>query len=333
VIILLSEQTINSLTKSVRKDDSLVQRLSVVRKKSVTPSLKLVKPRHPPPQPRSESSLKLSTTRKTPAALPFVEEDASPLDNPPPYVADVQLDRARSQPLRDLPLKAVNSPKKTTHGMSPAEVTKPLSDDPQGQEDTVDDSVLVCAGAGEAWAADTDSVADPKENAVPKLDDEYVLDREGSATNDKPVEAKKIRLNEDIQSLLDRRKEAPISAEAPLQGRRRKERKLGRAPSNASNPSAPASFIHSKSIEIADSTASASPLDLSVPLPSQQLGYETADAKEHRARMSKRMGTNFSDGGGGVRVESIGIVKDVEAEDGRTGVGARVRGRHRQAKA
>ncbi|CAD0113479.1 unnamed protein product [Aureobasidium uvarum] len=67
------------------------------------------------------------------------------------------------------------------------------------------------------------------------------------------------------------------------------------------------------------------------PAPSQQVTYETPEAQEYRAKMSKKMGTRLMDDSIGTRVESPGLVRDVDA-GGSTGVGGRVRGRQRTAK-
>lgn len=314
-----------------RKDDSLAQRLSVTRKKSVTPSLMLVKSRPVQTLPNPGSALKLETTRSASVAMPFTEEEASPVDAPSHLLADAQLDGSRSQPLQELPPRVMNSPDKRDQAI-PSRSADPSSATLHGTEHSVEDSVLQYGDAGVIPADDARNVQPTDENIAPWIEDDSLSVRKEIDATNMPVEATKIRLSEDIKSLLDRRKEASVPNEVPVTSRRRKERRLGRAPSNMSNPSAPTSFMHSRSVEIADSTASASPLELSVPLPSQQLGYETADAKEHRARMSKRMGTNFTEEGVGVRVESIGVVKDVNADYAPPGVAGRVRGRHRHAK-
>lgn len=312
-----------TLTEIPRKDESSAQRLSVTRKKGVVPSLKMIKSHAA--QPASE--LMGFTNHKKPKQaavhVPFTEEDdSSAEEGPPPYMEDAQLDGCRSQPLQELPPKMTNSPKKR-------------SEERSFSHGTTWSTTLNAPDHGAVFALSETrptKITDVDENIAPPQDSEEAPKPDKSIA-EQPAEAHKNRLGEDIKLLLDRRKEAPASVELPIAGRKRKERKLGRAPSNMSN-SAPASLLHSKSIEIADSTASASPLDLNFPIPSQQLGYETADAREHRARMSKRMGTNFADEGvGSKRVESIGVVKDVEADSGGPGVGGRVRGRHRNAKA
>lgn len=317
------------LTGNVRKDDTLAQRLSITRKKGVTPSLMLVKTRSVQPQPEPRMINPKSETKiKVRNSIPFLqEEDDSSTDETGP----AQLDGAQSQPLGELPLQMANSSEKRSQNTS-AEPAQQQSVAAREYE-TVDDSILTHIKIGYVPADDAGIDQASNENMAPDyLETDTMPPPEEHPSKPQPVEANNIRLNEDIRSLLDRRKDALAPTETSLSGRRRKDRKLGRAPSNMSNPSAPPSFTHSRSIEIANSTASASPLDLGVPLPSQQLGYEAIDAREHRARMSKQMGTKFGDDSFGVRVESIGVVRDVDTEGGGTGVANRVRGRHRNPK-
>lgn len=84
-------------------------------------------------------------------------------------------------------------------------------------------------------------------------------------------------------------------------------------------------------MDVANSGALASMMENEVPAPSQQVTYETPEAQEYRAKMSKKMGTRLMDDSIGTRVESPGLVRDVDESDS-TGVGARVRGRQRTAK-
>ena len=293
----------------------------------MTPSLVLIKSRPPQPQPKPSDSLKVQTTQKPPTALPFLEENPSSEDEETPVLEDAQIDGAQSQPLQDLPSQVINSPEKRTQD------TRSQTPVLHKREEVAGDTFYTLADTGDVRTHKATTERTSNENIAPALVDIGVHGESDSLAIDQPVVSKKTRLTEDIKLLLDRRKGAPLHPEIPVQGRRRRDKKLGRAPSNMSNPSAPVSFLHTKSIEIADSAASASPLDLVCPLPSQQLGYETVDAREHRARMTKRMGTNFNDGESGVRVESIGVVKDLDADSRGGGVGGRVRGRHRNTKA
>lgn len=277
--------------------------------------------------------------------MPFVEEeeeeDASPVDDPPP-ADDIgpQYDGAASLPLRELPSKITNSPEKrlpdrTSFGsrrLSTGGSSHTMSYDGTGRSHYEDDN-----------DENTSPIIPQNEDDHDENTGTIIPIKEPSMTEkteaDKAEKDNNLRLSEDIRSLLDRRKATSASASikqleqsAAWPSRKRKERKLGRAISFTSNPSAPASFLQSKSTETTDSTVSGSPMVSEEPMPSQQLGYETAEARDHRARMSKWMGTVLTDEGIGKRVESIGVVKDVDNDGGAAGVGSRVRGRHRNAK-
>lgn len=294
------------LMSSVRKDDHSAQRLSAVRKRSTTPSLPMARPRPV----KTGSSLKYETTSKAltmldiknKAPAPFIEDDAS-TDDEGGVLQHAQTDGSHSQPLQELPPES-NSPPKRSQDMALRKArTKSAS--------TAESPVEETFAALETPAGPTD------ENAV----------------NVQEIEADKARLDDEIKLLFARQKAAPAVVENENPRRRRKDRKLGRALSNMSNASAPG-LRHNPSTEIADSIDTASPIDIPVaeelpPMPSQQLGYETIDAHEHRAKMSKRMGTKLTDDAFGVRVESIGVVRDTSSGQG---VGGRVRGRHRHTK-
>lgn len=319
--LMVASQTrfLRLLTQDVRKDDSLAQRLSATRKSSVTPALKVVRSRPLLAQSERKDIPKTSTAVLA-ASMPFLEEDLSPSEDEPAFVTGAQLDGARSQPLHELQPTVTNSPEKRPSERSSAA--------PQLAEQSVEETVVM-------HGDDYENVMLITEDASVAAHDEVGTTAHESVGGTMAQDQDKLRLSEDIKALLNRRKEASAASDLPRQGRRgRKDRKLGRASSNVSNPSAPISLAHSKSIEIADSTASASPLDPAAPLPSQQLGYDTIGAQEHRAWMTRRTGTNFETDGMGVRVGKIGVVKDVDAETSGAsgGVGARVRGRHRHAK-
>jgi len=84
-------------------------------------------------------------------------------------------------------------------------------------------------------------------------------------------------------------------------------------------------------MDAATSGQLASMVEGEAPAPSQQVTYEMPEAQEYRAKMSKKMGTRLMDDSMGTRVESPGVVRDVEASE-TSGVGGRVRGRQRTAK-
>lgn len=145
--------------------------------------------------------------------------------------------------------------------------------------------------------------------------------------------ANQVRLSGEIKSLLERQHShsGPSSVEQPVKGRWRKDKRLGRAPSYTSNSSTTVSFRQHPNMDAADSGPLASMMENEIPVPSQQVTYETPEAQEYRAKMSKKMGTRLMDDSIGTRVESPGLVRDVD-ENGSTGVGGRVRGRQRTAK-
>lgn len=190
------------------------------------------------------------------------------------------------------------------------------------------------------------SASQPKISLRPRLDgaDADIEEDESTKENRQEVPAHEgapseprgtAELSRVMSDLLAWRQTArPTLTEDSSHGRRRKDRKLGRA---TSGTGATASFTRPTNLEIADSVDAGTPFteDGSMgrtdqpPLPSQQLTYDAPGAEEHRRLMSKKMGTIFTDEGG-TRVQSIGVVRDADASA--TGVGERVRGRHRDAK-
>ncbi|THX11573.1 hypothetical protein D6D17_03721 [Aureobasidium pullulans] len=82
-------------------------------------------------------------------------------------------------------------------------------------------------------------------------------------------------------------------------------------------------------MDTANSGPLASLIEADAPAPSQQVTYEMPDAQEYRAKMSKKMGTRLMDDSIGTRVESPGLVRDVDASGG-TGVGGRLRKKNNQ---
>jgi hypothetical protein len=147
--------------------------------------------------------------------------------------------------------------------------------------------------------------------------------------------ANKVRLSGEIKSLYERQQShpGPSPVEQTVKGRWRKDKRLGRAPSYTSNSSTSVSFRQQQdpSMDTANSGHLANMMEIEAPAPSQQVTYETPEAQEYRAKMSKKMGTRLMDDSMGTRVESPGLVRDVEASE-TAGVGGRVRGRQRTAK-
>lgn len=137
-----------------------------------------------------------------------------------------------------------------------------------------------------------------------------------------PIEAV-VEPNEDLavvmSDLLARQQtRADMPDNADSAPKRRKNLKLGRAPSGSNTTVPPRAN---------DFTASSY---TTVPLLSQQLSYDAPGAEEHRRLLRKKLGTAYvEDQDLGVRVESLGLVKDAEAVSGVGGVGQRVRGRNR----
>lgn len=161
------------------------------------------------------------------------------------------------------------------------------------------------------------------QQAEPKAEDENA-----------DVKANQVRLDGEIKSLLERQHShpGPSPVEQAVKGRWRKDKRLGRAPSYTSNSSASVSFRQQhSSINAANSGQLANMMEVEAPAPSQQVTYETPEAQEYRAKMSKKMGTRLMDDSMGTRVESPGLVRDIEASE-TAGVGGRVRGRQRTAK-
>jgi len=139
-----------------------------------------------------------------------------------------------------------------------------------------------------------------------------------------PAMLDQAQLDKTMTELLARQRSGLARTEAPL---RRKERKLGRAPSGNSSA---LSFTRPTRFEVADSVDTASPLTFSgtddkPPLPSQLLTYDAPGAEEHRRLMGLKMGMAFEEEASGRKVGGVGMVKDAET----IGVGQRLRGRHR----
>lgn len=151
---------------------------------------------------------------------------------------------------------------------------------------------------------------------------------DGKAQAEPTGKSERRELNDAVSELLSLRQSrgAAMANDADSRPRRKRDQKLGRAPSGANS----ASLLNQPRLEVADSDNTAPPLDDTAtlaPLPSQQLLYEDPGAEELRRRMNKRLGSEFVDDEGiGTRVERLGVVKDADAKVD-TGVGQRVRGR------
>ena len=229
--------------------------------------------------------------------VPFREETPSP---------------HRSQPLGEI---AANSRSPSRLSQGPSQTYHPSQ---------IERNLTAIDGAAE------DSLPDPSH------DDAGKENHDNSATAPEPVAAteKTTDLTRTMSEIIARRQTASHSSNDIMHPRRRKDRKLGRAPSGSNGAIA---FTRPTGLEIADSVDTASPMTEDgtmagsslhqAPMPSQQLSYDAPGAEEHRRLMSKKMGMKFVEENTGRRVESLGLVKDAEVI--RSGVGDRVRGRHR----
>ncbi|KAH0267762.1 hypothetical protein KCU91_g9866, partial [Aureobasidium melanogenum] len=289
-----------------RKDILPAQRLSAIRKRNIATSLHLYQ--SGPVQPAQQQPA--NSKRRG----PFIEEDEeeevpdekthtvqdlvakhdAPSDDPRLVVADdYMLETDVAQPLQNIPPE-VNATRKQSKQLPPEDIgVRPTSS----------------------------SVQKDVQQAKP-----------GEDENADAI-ANQVRLSGEIKSLLERQHShsGSSSVEQPVKGRWRKDKRLGRAPSYTSNSSTSVSFRRHPNMDATNSDPLASMMENEVPAPSQQVTYETPEAQEYRAKMSKKMGTRLMDDSIGTRVESPGLVRDVD-ESGTTGVGGRVRGRQRTAK-
>jgi len=229
---------------------------------------------------------------QTRADLPVVHEDQPETGMP---FREETPSPPRSQPLDELP-PDMNSPRK--HAESASGEVQPIGD---------------LDGANSEHSKENSVAADVTEDTQP-------------ASEPQPAED----LDKQMFELLERQRSASSARpDMLMKPQRRKDRKLGRAPSGNNGG---LSFTRPTRLEIADSVDTASQLSLNasndrIPLPSQQLSYDAPGDEEHRRLMSRKLGTTFDDEGAGKRVGAIGTVRDAELTGTRSG--GRVRGRHR----
>ncbi|RMY19544.1 hypothetical protein D0867_04609 [Hortaea werneckii] len=141
-------------------------------------------------------------------------------------------------------------------------------------------------------------------------------------------------LTASIASLLQKQKAARPDLHSSEIPQRRKDRPLGRSASGIGTRSASASMpsehTDSPSLhpDVSESLADGFGLSRETPPlpPGTQLGYETADAEQHRQLMEKRMKVKLQDEHHGQRLASVGMVKDAVDD---SAVGNRVQRRHR----
>ncbi|KAI5250503.1 hypothetical protein E4T43_00244 [Aureobasidium subglaciale] len=309
-----SRETSAAPPQDKRKDDLPAQRLSAIRTRNVATSLHLY---HSGPVQAIQQQKTVPNSKG-----PFIEEDEEETmlddegcgnesrlpaqldgqyDDPPPMIAEddmVVMSAAQSiQPLQNIPPE-VNSARKQSKSTPSGDISASSSLRKGGQRG---------------------GLADDENADVPKAE---------------AVQANQVRLSGEIKSLLERQHSHPEPSplEQPVKGRWRKDKKLGRAPSYTSNSSASVSFRQHQHLDAVNTGPLANLVEGEAPALSQQVTYETPEAQEYRLKMSKKMGTRLMDDSVGARVESPGLVRDVEASGAAAGVGGRVRGRQRTAK-
>lgn len=272
-----------------RKDEQRLKRLSTTRTKHATPSLSLQTTGQDPPKVKTKPQ-------------PIVHEDD---DDEAPILRGLLLERPTessqrtSQPLQEL------SPNR-----SPRKII-------------IDSEIL----RGEYGRVKGDT-ASPIKTALSSCT--------GIGTNvDEPATTRaRPELDADISDLFKSASSRPSSATGMRSLQTRKKRPLGRAPSGISNRSTSISNHSDRPSTVLPSDESFDPAiegfapPPAVVPPSTQLGYETPEAEAHRLELAKALGKDFEDEEGFKRIASVGTVKDA-ATNFDTGVGNRVKGRHR----
>ncbi|KAK0827675.1 protein kinase activating protein dpb11 [Friedmanniomyces endolithicus] len=288
----------------VKQPDGVPKRLSNTRHRPATPSLSLQATTSAPPRPRRNAG-------------PFIHEDD---DDDTPAAVDKPLlelitvpkpELTRSQPLQEIEPNA--SPR--------------MHDQNDG---TTDDSAEL----------KTPKTFSPKRVALPtspKSPHSLSAPEPGPPPPPRPPQD----LTADIAALLHHQT-ASRSAEPhdPAPPRlKRKNRPLGRSTSGIGSTRTLSASAPSDTPSMPPEQATGSAADGytnfsskvgagTLPPSCTQLGYETADAEAHRSVMEKQMKVCLVDESSGVRVASVGTVKDSFVAGGE-GVGNRVRGRNR----
>lgn len=298
--------------KVCRKEVTSAQRLSAIRKRNVATSLHLYQSG---PVQAAQQKPKATHPKRV---GPFIEEDEEEavLDNEP---RNLQETEQHDMPPDDLPLVANDGDMTATDGIQPVQ---PLQNMPPE----------VNAARRPSKPSASEETKDRPASSLSRKDGQQVEPTAEDENAD--VKANQVRLDGEIKSLLERQHShpGPSPVEQAVKGRWRKDKRLGRAPSYTSNSSASVSFRQQhSSVDAANSGQLTNMMEVEAPVPSQQVTYETPEAQEYRAKMSKKMGTRLMDDSMGTRVESPGLVRDVEASE-TAGVGGRVRGRQRTAK-
>ena len=303
------------LTALSRKDEKAPKRLSTTRRKHATPSLPLqaVKSEsRPTPATATEPGTAPSTRKQG----PFIhEDDEDDVDQMPWPVAASEPDAPA--PLTNASIEEhVQTSTVSTHPvlkeLSPNLSPQKNSQSKQDLHSSLDDGQVTAAEPG---------VASKSRQASPQKQVEAPLAR--------PQQ----ELTASLASLLQQQKAVRSDSTGSDPPLRRKDRPLGRSASSIANRSASASahsdhngsppVVNDMSDSVADGFSFAKEPP---PPPATQLGYETADAEQHRLLMEKRMRVKLQDERAGTRLASVGTVKD--AVDN-TSVGNRTRGRNR----
>ncbi|KAK1056397.1 protein kinase activating protein dpb11 [Friedmanniomyces endolithicus] len=288
----------------VKQPDGAPKRLSNTRHRPATPSLSLQATVSAPARPRRNPG-------------PFIHEDE---DGTPSVADEPSLDVVtlpKPEPIRSQPLQ---------------EIEPNASPRIQGQNDGNTDESTDSKASQTLPPSPSKSLVPP---LLPKRPHSISVPEPAAPP---PPPRRPQDLNADIAALLHHQT-ASRSTEphdpAPLL-LKRKNRPLGRStsgiggtrPLSASAPSDSPSLALEITGSAADGFTNFSAKEAGSLPPCTQLGYETADAEAHRSLMEKQMRVCLVDESCGVRVASVGVVKDSFVGGGE-GVGNRVRGRNR----
>lgn len=152
----------------------------------------------------------------------------------------------------------------------------------------------------------------------PTPDSVIAADAEGPTAAPPPEPTEEKDYSDILAQLRANRKPLPSPAEANALTRRRGRRQLGRATSTRSNEST-AEGSGQLNLDGDDDKEQAQEYQ-----PSQELGWDSPGAAKAREQMIKRLGGTLTEKS--VRVEGIGVVRDVESEN----AGGRVPRRRRE---
>jgi hypothetical protein len=306
----MQRRSIHRLMCAYRKFDMPAERLSAIRTR--TPANCLTLFHHPPNRPVPQQ--RTMPTKKA----PFIEEDeeeevagrveaegndnnmvpAQPDSPPPPYVPDEIVAETDALPSVQ-PIPPEVSAGRIESKAIPAALIETHS---------------TASSSLQGDAQDGSKSGEGEKTDVQSADAEY--------------NAKQVRLNGDIQFLLDHRRSAVAAAASasPVEqttGARRRRGGLGRAPSSNSMPG-PFTMFQQISMDAAnapDSAPPAHPLALEdvETVYDEEVTYDTKDAQVQREKMSAMLGTDVGNNSTRTIVPSVGRVRDTGsfADDGR----------------